>query len=151
MYFVSDRSWLTSASFISCRTLEQVRRFDQRFVTQEAALAELQAHLETSLSLDGPSSETEQQRLPGESEAQLDAKLRKVCAETLSATRARHAGQTFGNMTLTDNSHGFQGVVGTAQSGLEQKFGKLNAGGGSKAVQGQLDAASFAVMFGGKP
>jgi hypothetical protein len=77
----------------------------------------------------------------------LIAKLRDVCGETLSTTRAKHIGQTFGDMTA-DKSMAYQGIVGTAQNAVEQSFGKLTATDGSTAAQGQMDATSFAMMFG---
>ena len=77
----------------------------------------------------------------------LTAKLREVCGETLSTTRAKRTGQSFGDMKV-DKSMAYQGIVGTAQSGVEQSFGKLTATDGSTAAQGQMDANSFAMMFG---
>jgi hypothetical protein len=47
-----------------------------------------------------------------------------------------------------EGSHAYQGIVGTAQSGVEQSFGSLTAKGDSTAAQGQMDAKSFALMFG---
>jgi hypothetical protein len=75
------------------------------------------------------------------------AKLREVCGETLSTTRVKRTGQSFGDVKV-DKSMAYQGTVGTALGGVEQSFGKLTATDGSTAAQGQMDAASFAMMFG---
>jgi hypothetical protein len=71
----------------------------------------------------------------------LTAKPREVCGETLSITRAKRTGQSFGDMKV-GKSMAYQGIVGTAQSG------KLTATDGITTAQGQMDATSFAMMFG---
>jgi len=82
-----------------------------------------------------------------DSSVQLAVRLQEVCKGALSATRAKRTGQRFGDMTV-EGSRAYQGIVGTAQIGVEQSFGTLTATGGSTAAQGQMDANSFALMFG---
>jgi hypothetical protein len=79
---------------------------------------------------------------------QLAAELRKVCQEALSATKAKRTGQKFGDMSTDDHSVAMQGIVGEAQNGVQQSFGKMTTKKNSRAFQGQMDAASFAAMFG---
>ena len=80
---------------------------------------------------------------------QVESGLQKVCDEALSATRARRTGQIFGDMQTDGRSTAIQGIVGQAQSGVDQKFGNMTTTNGSKAFQGQMDSTSFSVMFGG--
>lgn len=73
---------------------------------------------------------------------------RKDCQQALSATKAKRTGQTFGDMSTEDQSQAIQGIVGEAQDGIEQSFGRMTTSNKSRAFQGQMDAASFAAMFG---
>jgi hypothetical protein len=79
-----------------------------------------------------------------DSSVQLAARLQEVCKEALSATRT---GQSFGDMKV-EGRRAYQGIVGTAQNGVEQSFRALTATGASTAAQGQMDANSFTLMFG---
>jgi hypothetical protein len=78
----------------------------------------------------------------------LTARLLKVCQEALLATRTKRVGQTFGDVSTDDQSLAMKGVAGEAHDGVEQYFGKMTTSKNSRAFQGQMDAASFAVMFG---
>jgi hypothetical protein len=78
----------------------------------------------------------------------LTTGLRKVCQEAISATRAKRTGQKFGDMSTDDQSLAMQGIVGEAYDGVEQSFGKMTTSKNSRAFQGQMDAFSFAAMFG---
>ena len=84
-----------------------------------------------------------------DSSVQLAVRLQDVCKGALSSTRAKRTGQRFGD-TKVEGSRAFQGIVGTAQSGVEQSFGTLTATGDSTAAQGQMDMTSFALMFGNR-
>jgi len=84
-----------------------------------------------------------------DSSVQLAVRLQEVCKGALSATRAKRTGQRFGDMKV-EGSRAFQGIVGIAQSGVEQSFGTLTATEDSTAAQGQMDANSFALMFGNR-
>jgi len=85
-----------------------------------------------------------------DSSVQLAVRLQEVCKGALSVTRAKGTGQQrFGDMKV-EGSRAFQGIVGTVQSGVEQSFGTLTATGDSTAAQGQMDANSFALMFGNR-
>lgn len=77
---------------------------------------------------------------------QRTAILRDTCQAALQATKAIRTGQVFGDM-YTDQSMAMQGIVGQAQEGVDQSFGKLTAKNQSRAFQGQMDASSFAQMF----
>lgn len=61
---------------------------------------------------------------------------------------AKRTGQKFGDMSTHDQSLAMQGIVGEAHVGLEQSFGKMATSKNSRAFQGQIDASSFAAMFG---
>lgn len=45
------------------------------------------------------------------------------------------------------DSTAMQGIVGMAQTGVVQSFGKMVTTKGSRAVQGQLSEDAFAAMF----
>lgn len=145
---------LTINRIVSSRTSEDIQGLDGRFTAQEMALADLEKQLcdkQTALqaiSLDSLGDETGDSWSASERDLSitLTAKLREVCRETLSTTRAKHTGQSFGDLKV-DKSLAYQGIVGTAQSGIVQSFGKLTATNGSTAAQGQMDATSFAMMF----
>lgn len=79
---------------------------------------------------------------------ELTTELRKVCQDTLSTTKAKRTGQNFSEMNTDDQSMAMQGIAGDAHGALEQSFGKMTTSKNSRAFQGQMDAASFAVMFG---
>jgi hypothetical protein len=51
-------------------------------------------------------------------------------------------------MSTDDQSMAMQGIVGDAHDGVQQSFGKMTTSRNSKAFQGQMDASSFAKMFG---
>ncbi len=147
-------SQLTINRIVSSRTSEDIQRLDGRFTAQETALANLEEQLRDkqtalqAISLDSLSDGVGDSWSAAEQDSSiaLIAKLREVCGETLLTTRAKRTGQSFGDMKV-ENSMAYQGIVGTAQSGVEQSFGKLTATDGSAAAQGQMDAASFAKMF----
>lgn len=72
--------------------------------------------------------------------------LQKSNQAALKALKQKRTGQTFGDLQA-DQSMAMQGIVGQAQQGVDQSFGKLNAANNSRAFQGQMDAGSFARMF----
>ncbi|KAH8598489.1 hypothetical protein B0O99DRAFT_669770 [Bisporella sp. PMI_857] len=130
---------------VTTRTTDDIQRLGDRFQAQEQALAELDTQLrnhQTSLALEEGSASDR------DASMQLTAGLRKVCQETLSATRAKRTGQSFGDMSTDDQSFAMQGIVGEAHDGVEQSFGKMTTSKNSRAFQGQIDAASFTAMFG---
>lgn len=51
-------------------------------------------------------------------------------------------------MKIDDHSIAMQGIVGMAQPGVDQSFGSLTAGTGSRAFQGQMEPDSFGKLFG---
>lgn len=94
-----------------------------------------------------PKDGADQNTLPNEQISfQLTATLQDLCQAALSATKARRTGQTFGD-TQIYQSLAMQGVVGEAQDGVDQSFGRLTAQNNSRVFQGQMDAGSFAQMF----
>ncbi|KAF4628710.1 hypothetical protein G7Y89_g9442 [Cudoniella acicularis] len=137
------------------RTSEDILGLDGRFTAQEAALVGLEKQLRerqtalqaVSLDVLGDGIGDIWSAAERDSSVEQIAKLREVCGETLSTTRAKRTGQSFGDMKV-DKSMAYQGIVGTAPGGVEQLFGKLTATDGSTAAQGQMDTASFAMMFG---
>ncbi|RYP46383.1 hypothetical protein DL768_007400 [Monosporascus sp. mg162] len=133
------------ASINLTRTADDVRRIGDQFQAQEQALADLDAHLRnreaSSASEEGSASDQN-------ASFQLTAELRKVCQEALAATRAQRTGQKFGDMSTDDQSRAMQGIVGEAQDGVEQSFGRMTTSKNSRAFQGQINATSFAIMFG---
>ena len=147
--------WLTINRIVSSRTSEDIELLSGRFTAQETALVDLEKRLrdnQTSLQAmsrtesdgkaeDGTTSERDES-------LRLTAGLQKVCQDALSATRAKRTGQNFGDMQTDDHSAAMQGIVGTAQRGVEQSFGNMASTKSSRAFQGQIDADSFAVMFG---
>lgn len=129
-------------------------RLGNRFAVQETSLAGLQNHLRETqeamqvTSVGGSTGEAEDgSASQRDSSLQLTVGLQRVCQEALSATRERRTGQKFGDMRTEEQSMAMQGIAGTAQPGVEQVFGTLTTTGGSTAFQGQIDAASFAIMF----
>jgi len=46
-----------------------------------------------------------------------------------------------------DKSTAMQGIVGTAQQGVEQTFGRFQAHNESRVFQGQMDSNAFSAMF----
>ncbi|OBT56259.1 hypothetical protein VE04_05108 [Pseudogymnoascus sp. 24MN13] len=140
---------------ISSRTSEDIQGLDGRFTAQETALVGLEKQLcdnQTALqaiSLDNLGDDATDSWSAAERNLSiaLTTKLRDVCRETLATTRAKHTGQSFGDMKV-EKSMAYQGIVGAAQSGVEQSFGTLTATDSSTAAQGQMDASSFAMMFG---
>jgi hypothetical protein len=149
---------LTIDRIVSSRTSEGIQRLDGRFTAQETALAALERQLRDNqtamqtMSLDSPDglgdgSGESWSAAERDSAVQLSARLREVCQETLSATEAVRIEQEFGDMETDDSARAFQGIAGTAQSGVRQSFGKMTTTKGSTAAQGQMDAASFAMMF----
>ncbi|KAM0426325.1 hypothetical protein ACHAPT_008365 [Fusarium lateritium] len=77
----------------------------------------------------------------------LIAELDATCKRTRDAVKSTRTGQQFGNMELNNKSRGMQGIVGTAQQGVDQKFGNFKALNESKGFQGQIDSDSFAKML----
>lgn len=75
------------------------------------------------------------------------ANLRDVCQKTLSATRVRRTGQKFGGMKIDDHSVGMQGIVGVTQLDVDQSFGNLTITTSSRGFQGQMDSSSFGKLF----
>ena len=78
---------------------------------------------------------------------QLTAGLQKLCQDTLSATKAKQTGQSFGEMQTDDHSMTMQGIVDMAQDRMKQSFSKLTTMKSSRAFQGQMSENSFAMMF----
>ncbi|KAH6893293.1 hypothetical protein B0T10DRAFT_269889 [Thelonectria olida] len=79
-------------------------------------------------------------------DSRIIVELQDLCRRTTEATKASHTKQTFGKMTL-DKSWGMQGIVGPAQKGVEQTFGDMKGTENSRAFQGQIDTASFSLLF----
>ncbi|KAI1328463.1 hypothetical protein F5Y16DRAFT_155276 [Xylariaceae sp. FL0255] len=130
---------------ISARTADEIGRLNDRFHNLERTLADLitdlsQRTASPAVEADGAADES--------GSIQLRATLKKVCREALPATQAKRVGQTFGNMSTDTQSFAMQGIAGDAYVSAEQKFGTMTTVKGSRAFQGQMDAASFAVMFG---
>jgi hypothetical protein len=146
---------LTMNRIVSSRTSEDVERLSGRFTAQETALVDLEKRLRDdqtflqAMSRAESDDKAEDGSLSERDESlQLTAGLQKVCQDALSATRAKRTGQNFGDMQTDDHSTAMQGLIGTAQRGVEQSFGNMTTTKSSRAFQGQLDADSFAVMFG---
>jgi hypothetical protein len=118
-----------------------------RFQVQEQALVSLDTQLynrqKSPLAEEGSAYDRD-------ASLQLTPTLRKLCQEALSTTKAKRTGQKFGDMSTDDQSMAMQGIVGDAHDGVQQSFGKMTTSKNSKAFQGQMDASSFATMF-GKP
>ncbi|KAJ5091224.1 hypothetical protein NUU61_006094 [Penicillium alfredii] len=124
---------------ISSHTSEDIDRLGNRFSAQETALVNLGAQLRN-------------REIPevteNERSIQLTDRLQQLCQDALSATQAKRTGQSFGDLRVSDNSGAMQGIAGQVDGKAEQSFGNLTATQSSRAFQGQIDAASFAVMFG---
>ncbi|KAK7991026.1 hypothetical protein PG990_015306 [Apiospora arundinis] len=123
---------------------DDVGDLSTRFQAQEQALSALVTDLaerSTALKAMGDAIEDKQASL------ERFATLQHTCEATRKATQAQRTGQTFGDLQI-DQSHAMQGIVGEAQKDVDQSFGRLTAQNNSKAFQGQMDAASFARMFG---
>ncbi|KAK5634346.1 hypothetical protein RRF57_010060 [Xylaria bambusicola] len=129
---------------LTTRTANEVGQLTSRFEAQERALLELDSDLHRELSSSASEAHTTSHE---DEEVQLTATLRKACQEALSATKAKHEGQTFGNMSIDGESYGMQGIVGKPQNSIDQSFESMTATNKSRAFQGQMDAASFAAMF----
>ncbi|ETS78636.1 hypothetical protein PFICI_10698 [Pestalotiopsis fici W106-1] len=146
----------TITLIISASTSVDVREISVRFEAQEQALSTLITHLlsvpATSATSEPPAPDSEmvpRTQDEGQTRIQRTAILRDTCEVALQATRAKRSGQTFGDMHL-DQSMAMQGIVGQAQEGVDQSFGKLTAQNKSRAFQGQMNATSFAQMFNAK-
>ncbi|KAH7303714.1 hypothetical protein B0I35DRAFT_446187 [Stachybotrys elegans] len=129
-------------------TSNDVQKLNARFRAQEQALSTLATELskisntaEDNTTLPSTIDTDEQDSF------QRFAVLQKTCEAALQVTQAQRTGQTFGDMQI-DQSFAMQGIVGGAQRGVDQSFGKLSVQNNSRAFQGQMDAASFARMFG---
>ncbi|KAL7619815.1 hypothetical protein AAE478_010360 [Parahypoxylon ruwenzoriense] len=129
---------------IAKRTVKDAGQLGRRFLAQEQALADLDTRL-----LNRQTSHASKEASASDRDAslQMTAELRKICQEALSATKAKRFGQEFRGMSTDDQSQAMQGVVGKAQDGVEQSFGMMKTSTDSRAFQGQMDPASFAIMF----
>ena len=79
--------------------------------------------------------------------SEMTEELRQVCQSALLATKEKRTGQKFNDMRTEDHSVAMQRIVGEAQHGVDQSFGKMSTLNNSWAFQGQMDSNSFAVMF----
>ncbi|KAI0403998.1 hypothetical protein F4802DRAFT_269776 [Xylaria palmicola] len=133
---------------VSHSTSNDVEQLSSRFQAQEQALSALATELSNKCAiLEGGN--TTQNTMGENEQASLHrfVILQKACEAAVRATQAERTGQTFGDMQI-DQSLAMQGIVGDAQKGVTQSFGKLSAQNNSRAFQGHMDAASFARMFG---
>ncbi|KAK6857487.1 hypothetical protein PG995_006314 [Apiospora arundinis] len=133
---------------VSHSTSDDVQQLTARFQAQEQALFTLT--IELSKKSTTPEGNTPvPNTVGGDEQASLErfATLQKACEATLKATQAAQTRQSFRDMQI-DQSLAMQGIVGEAQKGVDQTFGKLSAQNNSRGFQGQMDAASFARMFG---
>jgi len=140
---------------VSSRTSEDIELLSGRFAAQETALVDLGKRLrDNQTSLQAMSRAESNGKAEDDSTSERDESLRltaglqKVCQDALSVTRAKRTRQNFGDMQTDEHSAAMQGIVGTVQRGVEQSFGNMAATKSSRAFQGQIDADSFAVMFG---
>ncbi|KAK6851554.1 hypothetical protein PG995_011679 [Apiospora arundinis] len=134
----------TITLIVTYRISSDVAELSARLQAQEQALSALATELtRTSTTLESIENSIE------DKQASLErfAILQDTCEATRKATQAQRTGQTFGDMQI-DQSFAVQGIVGEAQSGVDQSFGRLSAQNSSRGFQGQMDAASFARMFG---
>ncbi|KAH7303264.1 hypothetical protein B0I35DRAFT_472337 [Stachybotrys elegans] len=122
---------------MSHSTSNHVQQLSTRFQAQEQALSTLATELSKKANVEEDQAVSRRFTI-----------LQEACMEALRATKAERTGQTFGDMQIDQSSGGMQGIVGEAQRGINQSFGNLLAQNNSKAFQGQMDAASFALMFG---
>ncbi|KAK6860963.1 hypothetical protein PG995_004599 [Apiospora arundinis] len=133
---------------VSYKTSDDVQQLTARFQAQEQALSTLATKLlKKSTAPEGDTAVPN--AIGGDEQASLErfAILQKACEASLKAAQAAQTGQSFGDMQI-DQSLAMQGIVGEAQKGVDQSFGKLSAQNNSRGFQGQMDAASFARMFG---
>ncbi|KAJ5945855.1 hypothetical protein N7454_002694 [Penicillium verhagenii] len=130
---------------VATQTSDDIQRLGDRFQAQEQALADLDTQLHDCQRTPSPEDLSASDR---NESLQLISGLRKLCQDALSATRAKRTGQKFGDMSTDDQSFAMQGIVGKAHEGLEQTFGEMATSKNSRAFQGQIDASSFAAMFG---
>ncbi|KAK8037374.1 hypothetical protein PG991_000720 [Apiospora marii] len=139
---------VTAATLIvSCRTSDDIERMSARFIALEQSLSTLMSNLSRDAAEAPPLNELEQLRIEDEqSDLKTNSVLQDTCKAALEASRAKRTGQTFGDMNV-DKSTAMQGIVGTAQQGVEQKFGNLVAQNESRAFQGQMDSNAFSTMF----
>ncbi|KAK8120308.1 hypothetical protein PG999_004428 [Apiospora kogelbergensis] len=138
----------TVTLIVSHSTSDDVQGLSARFQAQEQALSTLATELsKKSTTPEGDT--TVPNTMGGNEQASLErfATLQQACEATLEATQAARTGQSFGDMQI-DQSLAMQGIVGEAQKGVNQSFGKLSAQNNSRGFQGQMDAASFSRMFG---
>ncbi|KAI1178046.1 hypothetical protein F4777DRAFT_576354 [Nemania sp. FL0916] len=122
---------------ITAQTADDVQQIMGRFRAQDQTLITLDNNLDQRAAI---SSE-----LDGD---QVSTALHGACQEALPNTEANRTPQTFGEMSTTKDSKAMQGIVGKANHGIEQSFKNMMTSNKSRGFQGQLDAASFAVMFG---
>ncbi|ETS76353.1 hypothetical protein PFICI_11740 [Pestalotiopsis fici W106-1] len=142
----------TITLIVSNDTSKDVRQLSSRFQAQEQALSSLSTELSTrSATTDVLPRTTEDNMREGDTENNQGSLERTTALQesnqaALKALQQKRIGQTFGDLH-TDQSMAMQGIVGEAQQGVDQSFGKLNAINNSRAFQGQMDAGSFAQMF----
>ncbi|KAI0970712.1 hypothetical protein F4678DRAFT_436049 [Xylaria arbuscula] len=137
----------TITLIVSHSTSNHITELSARFQAQEQALSTLVTELANN-STTLASNDIIQNTIGHDEETSfhLFATLQKTCEAAFQATQAKRTGQIFGDMQI-DQSHAMQGIVGEAQRGVDQSFGKLSAQNNSRAFQGQMDGASFAHMF----
>ncbi|KAK6829364.1 hypothetical protein PG987_009948, partial [Apiospora arundinis] len=115
--FVADR-------IVSHSTSDDVQQLTARFQAQEQALSTLA--IELSKKSTTPEGNTPvPNTVGGDEQASLErfTTLQKACEATLKATQAAQTRQSFRDMQI-DQSLAMQGIVGEAQKGVDQTFGK---------------------------
>ncbi|KAH7012280.1 uncharacterized protein B0I36DRAFT_256853 [Microdochium trichocladiopsis] len=132
----------TITLIVSSGTSDNLQQLSKQFQAHEQALTSLVAEISQRPTDPG----TIESHTSGEASLRPTLALRNTCEAALQATQAARTVQTFGDMQA-DQSMAMQGIVGEAQKGVDQSFGKLDAQNKSRAFQGQMDAASFAQMF----
>ncbi|KAH7012594.1 uncharacterized protein B0I36DRAFT_378332 [Microdochium trichocladiopsis] len=142
----------TITLIVSSGTSDNLQQLSKQFQAHEQALTSLVAEIsqrptdpgtiESHTSGEGLRASTDDDQ----ASLRPTLALRNTCEAALQATQAARTAQTFGDMQA-DQSMAMQGIVGEAQKGVDQSFGKLVAQNKSRAFQGQMDATSFAQMF----
>ncbi|KAI8627924.1 hypothetical protein F5Y19DRAFT_158994 [Xylariaceae sp. FL1651] len=138
----------TITLIVSHSTSNDIKQLSSRFQAQEQALSTLATELSNKCTiLEGDNTMKNTMGIDEQESFNRFAILQKTCEAAFRATQAERTGQIFGDMQI-DQSLAMQGIVGEAQRGVDQSFGKLSAQNNSRAFQGQMDAASFARLFG---
>ncbi|KAK8103018.1 hypothetical protein PG984_016164 [Apiospora sp. TS-2023a] len=132
---------------VSCHTANEIERMSARFSELEDYLAALISKLSEDIASASVLERLEQLQI-GDKQSGFERNkvLLDTCEAVRKAAQVKRAGQAFGDMQL-DKSTAMQGIVGTAQEGVEQTFGNLVAQNESRAFQGQMDSNAFSTMF----